>query len=139
MTSKPSTKWYHGSPNNFSEIDKDRLRKGDYGEGLYLTSDLSLAYSYSKGAYIYQVTLSKPPVTTGEKIKMLVEAKGQSDSERMAIKRLPLLELNDDRGEICIVKDLECVVELKQLDIQVVERYLKRRAASHESDPGMMP
>lgn len=136
MTSKASTKWYHGSPNDFSEIDKDKLRRGDYGDGLYLTSDLSLAYAYSKGAYIYEVSLSKRPVTTGQKLMMLAEAKAKPESERMAIKALPLLESNDERGEMCVVKDLECITELKKLDMQVVKRYLKRRSLSQESEPG---
>ena len=124
MTKK--TKWYHGSTKKFDSVDGDKLRSGTYGDGFYLTSNLPMAYAFSQGQHIYEVTLSEQPLSMAGKAKLLVNSYNKEESERLIEKarilKLPNLEKNDKRGGICIIKDLSHIVELKHLDISVVER-----------------
>lgn len=129
-------KWYHGSRHLFDKVDPDKLRRGDYGDGFCLTSDLSLAFTYSQGKNVYEVSLSTVPLTMGDKIQLL--SKEDNEDKRIKIKKAPSLESKDKRGEICIVRDLNDIVELKRLDIEMVERVVNRSKLSRE-DEGLTP
>lgn len=124
--------WFHGSEKEFDSVDKDKLRNGDYGKGLYLTSDIKLAHAYSKGKHVYAVRLSENPVTMADKAKMLADSHSKSVSS--AILSLPDLITNDTRGEMAVVKDLSHVIYIKPLGIEFVKSFIKDKEKEREED-----
>lgn len=63
-------KWYHGSPNKFTEFDPDRIGLNGTAEGIgyYFTDKKRIAEAYGEEGYLYTAKIAgKKPLSSVEK------------------------------------------------------------------------